>query len=53
MKHASITFLAILATSALAETVLYKAAKIHVVSGPEISPGQMLGKDDRIVSVGK
>ena len=53
MKRVSITFLAILATSALAETVLYKAAKIHVVSGPEISPGQMLVKDDRIVSVGK
>ncbi|MFP6899522.1 MAG: amidohydrolase family protein [Opitutales bacterium] len=53
MRHFFLGFLAILATSAFAETVLYKAAKIHVVSGPEISPGQMLVKDERIVSVGK
>ncbi|MBG29733.1 MAG: imidazolonepropionase [Opitutae bacterium] len=53
MKPVSITLLALLAISASAETVLYKAASVHQVSGPTISPGQMLVKDSRIVSVGK
>ena len=53
MKRSLIACLAFLATSAFAETVLYKAAKIHVVSAPAISPGQMLVKDDHIATVGK
>lgn len=53
MRRFLLGFLALLATTTFAETVLYKAAKIHVVSGPVISPGQMLVKDKRIVSVGK
>jgi imidazolonepropionase-like amidohydrolase len=53
MKLALPALFAVLATSLSAETVLYKAAEIQVISGPAISPGQMLVKDDRIVSVGK
>ena len=53
MKFALPAFLAVLASSLSAETILYKAAEIHAVAGPVISPGQMLVKDDRIVSVGK
>ena len=53
MRRFLLGFLALGATTAFAETTLYKAAAIHIVSGPVISPGQMLVKDKRIVSVGK
>ncbi|MBO94964.1 MAG: imidazolonepropionase [Opitutales bacterium] len=53
MKLPLPAFLAVLASSLSAESILYKAAEIHVVSGPVISPGQMLVKDDHIASVGK
>ena len=53
MKLVLPALLVVFATSLSAETVLYKAAEIQVVSGPAVSPGQMLVKDGRIVSVGK
>ena len=53
MKLALPAFIAVLASSLSAETTLYKAAEIHAVSGPVVSPGQMLVEDDRITSVGK
>ena len=44
--------LPLLTNRALAESILFKNAIVHTVSGETLSPGDVLVKEDKIVSVG-
>ncbi|MBI3882035.1 MAG: hypothetical protein HY301_18485, partial [Verrucomicrobia bacterium] len=46
------SFVILLASSAFAESVLFKAAVVHPVSGPALAPGQVLVRDGKIAEVG-